>query len=287
MPASLGATKASSMVWAVALRDMVRIDSDGPGLRCGMEVMINLKSKREIEIMQAASRIVAEVLEELRQACKAGVLTLDLDRIAEQKTLQRGAKPAFKGYRGYPRSLCTSINHQVVHGIPGDIALKDGDIVGLDFGVVYKGYVGDAATTVPIGTVPPETGRLLAVTQECLALGIEQMRPDRHLSDVSRAIQTHAESHGFSVVREFGGHGIGKRMHEDPMVLNYVANGRGIKLRPGLVLAIEPMVNMGTEQVQILEDGWTVVTCDGKPSAHFEHTVAITEDGPRILTTVD
>lgn len=237
--------------------------------------------------MRAASRIVAEVLEELRQACRVGVLTLDLDRIAEQKTIQLGAKPAFKGYRGYPRSLCSSINEQVVHGIPGEIALKDGDIVGLDFGVVYKGYVGDAATTVPIGTIAPETAKLLTVTQECLAFGIEQMRPDRRLSDVSRAIQTHAESNGFSVVREFGGHGIGKRMHEDPMVLNYVSNERGIRLRPGLVLAIEPMVNMGTEQVQILDDGWTVVTCDGKPSAHFEHTVAITEDGPTILTTVD
>jgi methionyl aminopeptidase len=246
--------------------------------------VINLKSKREIEIMRDASCIVAEVLEELRHRCKAGVLTRDLDRLAEGKTVKHGAEPAFKGYRGFPRALCTSINQQVVHGIPGDYELKDGDIIGLDFGVLYKGYFGDAAITVPIGEIVPETEELLRVTQECLYLGIEQMVADNHLSDLSRAIQVHAELHGFSLVREFGGHGIGKNLHEDPMVLNYVTNGRGIKLKPGLVLAVEPMVNMGTERVQVLSDGWTVVTVDGKPSAHFEHTVAITEYGPEILT---
>jgi methionyl aminopeptidase len=246
--------------------------------------MITLKSKREIEIMRDASRIVAEILEELRQCCKEGILTRDLDRIAEHKASQCGAEPAFKGYRGYPRALCTSINHQVVHGIPGDYELKEGDIVSLDFGVLYKGYFGDAAVTVPIGGIASETEKLLRVTEECLYLGIGQMIPEKHLSDLSKAIQTHAESHGFSLVKEFGGHGIGKSLHEDPVVLNYVADGRGVKLRPGLVLAIEPMVNMGTDQVQILSDGWTVVTLDGKPSAHFEHTVAITENGPEILT---
>jgi methionyl aminopeptidase len=248
--------------------------------------MINLKSKREIEVMRDASRIVAEVLEELRHRCKPGVMTRELDHLAEGKTIQHGAEPAFKGYRGFPKALCTSINQQVVHGIPGDYELKDGDIVGLDFGVLYRGYFGDAAITVPIGEILPETRDLLRVTQECLYLGIEQMVSGNHLSDLSRAIQVHAELHGFSLVKEFGGHGIGKSLHEDPMVLNYVVNGRGIKLKPGLVLAIEPMVNMGTDRVHILSDGWTVVTVDGKPSAHFEHTVAITENGPEILTKV-
>jgi methionyl aminopeptidase len=246
--------------------------------------MVTLKSKREIEIMHDACRIVAEVLEKLRFHCRVGVSTRELDRIAEEKTTQHGAEPAFKGYRGYPGSLCTSINHQVVHGIPGDYALKEGDIVGLDFGVMYKGYFGDAAITVPIGKIASETEALLKVTEECLYLGIEQMIPEKHLSDLSRAIQTHAELHGYSLVKEFGGHGIGKHLHEDPMVLNYVVDGRGIKLRPGLVLAVEPMVNMGTDRVQILSDRWTVVTMDGKPSAHFEHTVAVSENGPEILT---
>jgi methionyl aminopeptidase len=246
--------------------------------------MVTLKSKREIEIMRDASRIVAEVLEELRPRCKEGVLTRELDRIAEDTTVRHGAEPAFKGYRGYPRSLCTSINHQVVHGIPGEYALKEGDIVGLDFGVFYKGYFGDAAITVPIGKIDSETESLLKVTEECLSLGIEQAISGNHLMDLSKAIQTHAESHGYSLVKEFGGHGIGKNLHEDPMVLNYVTEGRGIKLRPGLVLAIEPMVNMGTDRVQVLSDKWTVVTADGKASAHFEHTVAITDNGPDILT---
>jgi len=246
--------------------------------------MITLKSKREIEIMREACRIVSEVLEELRPVCREGVSTRELDEKAEKMTHRHGAKAAFKGYRGFPKSICTSINQQVVHGIPGEIELKEGDIVGLDFGVLHKGYFGDAAITVPIGKISGETEKLLKVTEECLYLGIEQMVPGRHLSDVSRAIQTHAESNGFTLVKEFGGHGIGKHLHEDPMVLNYVVNGRGIKLREGLVLAVEPMVNLGTDRVQILQDGWTVVTLDGKPSAHFEHTVAITSKGPEILT---
>jgi methionyl aminopeptidase len=250
--------------------------------------MTIIKSKREIDIMRDASRIVAEILQELRPLCRAGVSTRELDRVAEERTLQNGAKPAFKGYRGYPGSLCTSINQQVVHGIPGDTVLKEGDIVGLDFGVLYKGYFGDAAITVPIGKIPPETEKLLQITEECLYRGIDKMLPENHLSDLSRAIQNHAETHGFSLVKDFGGHGIGRNLHEDPMVLNYVANGngRGPRLKAGLVLAVEPMVNMGTDQVKILSDGWTVVTLDGMPSAHFEHTVAITENGPEILTRV-
>jgi methionyl aminopeptidase len=246
--------------------------------------MITLKSKREIEIMREASRIVAEVLSELRTRCKTGVQTRELDRVAVEIVTRYGAQPAFKGYRGFPRALCTSINHQVVHGIPGDYRLKNGDIIGLDFGVLYKGYFGDSAITVPIGKVAAETEKLLKITEECLYLGIEKMVPENHLSDLSKAIQVHAESNGFSLVKEFGGHGIGTHLHEDPMVLNYVVNGRGIKLKPGLVLAIEPMVNVGTDQVQTLSDGWTVVTTDGKSSAHFEHTVAVTENGPEILT---
>lgn len=246
--------------------------------------MIDLKSRRELEIMRAASRIVAEVLAIVAAACRPGITTGELDRIAEQETIRRRGKPAFKGYRGFPGALCASVNHEVVHGIPGTRVLEEGDIVGLDFGVLYEGYYGDAAVTVPIGKVVPEVERLLRVTEECLYHGIRQMVPGNHLSDISRAIQTHAEAHGYSVVREFGGHGIGRKLHEDPWVHNYVADGRGVRLERGLVLALEPMINMGGAQVKILPDGWTVVTADGMPSAHFEHTVAVGDDGPEILT---
>ena len=249
--------------------------------------MISLKSKREIELMRDAGRVVAEVLAELRLHCRIGITTRELDRVAETKTIKAGAKPLFKGYRGFPSALCTSINQQVVHGIPGDYVLKDGDIVSLDFGVLYKGYCGDAATTVPIGMISLPTANLLKVTEECLYLGIEQMIEGNHLVDVSRAIQMHGESHGYSIVRDLGGHGIGRTMHEDPMVLNYVAGGRGPRLKPGLVLAVEPMVNAGTEDTYTLSDGWTVVTRDHKPSAHFEHTIAVTENGPDILTRLE
>jgi methionyl aminopeptidase len=249
--------------------------------------MITLKSKREIEIMRDASRIVAEVLDGLRNICRSGVTTGELDAFAEKIPAKYGATPAFKGYRGFPGALCTSINQQVVHGIPGEYVLKDGDIVSLDFGVQHKGYYGDAALTVPVGKITPQNKKLLKITEECLYCGIDQMVLTNHLSDLSRAIQIHAESNNFSLVKEFGGHGIGRHLHEDPMVLNYVTDERGIKLRPGLVLAIEPMVNTGTDQVKILSDGWTVVTGDGRPSAHFEHTVAVTENGPVILTRMD
>ena len=236
--------------------------------------------------MRGACRAVGEILLELREYCRPGATTADLDRIAEERTLARGLKPAFKGYRGYPRSLCTSVNHEVVHGIPGSRVLQEGDIVGLDYGVIDQGYYGDAAITVPIGEIRPEVRQLLKVTEESLYLGIEQMVPGNHLVDISRAIQSRAELGGYTLVKEFGGHGIGRRLHEDPMVLNYVSNGRGIRLKPGLVLAIEPMVNLGGDAVRILGDGWTVVTLDGNPSAHFEHTVAVTEDGPEILSRV-
>ncbi len=246
--------------------------------------MVTLKSKREIEIMRDAGRIVAEILQTLRPHCLAGVKTREIDRIAEEETLKRNARPAFKGYRGYPASLCASVNQEVVHGIPGNRELKEGDIVSLDYGVIYNGYYGDASITVPIGQVAPEVAELLKVTEESLYLGIEQVVAGNHLSDISRAIQKHAGTHGYGIVRELGGHGIGRRMHEEPMVLNYVTGSLGIKLQPGLVLALEPMLNLGTDEVRTLQDGWTVVTRDGKPSAHFEHTVALTETGAEILT---
>jgi methionyl aminopeptidase len=248
--------------------------------------MVTLKSKREVDIMRDAGRIVAEILLILRDHCRAGIKTRELDRIAEEETLKRKARPAFKGYRGYPASLCASVNQEVVHGIPGNRELAEGDIVGLDFGVLYNGYHGDASITVPIGQAAPEVQELLRVTEESLYLGIEQAVVGHHLVDISRAIQQHAEAHGYGIVKELGGHGIGKRMHEEPMVLNYVTDGRGIRLQPGLVLALEPMLNLGTDRIQTLADGWTVVTLDGKPSAHFEHTIVITEAGPEILTRV-
>jgi len=247
--------------------------------------VIHLKSLKEIETMKVPSRIVAEVLAELREHCRAGASTMDLDRIAEERTIKRKARPAFKGYRGFPASLCTSVNDQVVHGIPSSRkVLKDGDVIGIDFGAIYNGYYGDAAMTVPIGKISAEVQKLLHVTEQCLYLGIEQCRAGNYLTDVSFAIEVHARANGYGIVREFCGHGIGRALHEDPPVLNYVQNGKGPKLKPGLVLAIEPMINMGRDDVRVLPDGWTVVTLDGKPSAHFEHTVAITQNGPEILT---
>ncbi len=228
--------------------------------------------------------MVAEVLTILKGICQPGVTTLELDRVAEDMTRKFKAKSAFKGYHGFPATVCTSVNEEVVHGIPSKRVLKDGDLVSLDYGVCYQGYYGDAALTVPIGRVSAEIQFLLRTTEECLMRGIEKAVPGNHLADISAAIQTHAETRGFSLVKEFSGHGVGKSLHEEPAVLNYVANGRGILLKPGLVLAIEPMVNEGTDKVVVLKDGWTVVTKDGKCSAHFEHCVAITEDGPLVLS---
>jgi methionyl aminopeptidase len=249
--------------------------------------MINLKTSREIGIMKSASRIVAEVLAELREIVREGMTTAEIDRIASEMTLKRKAKPAFKGYRGFPSSICVSLNEEVVHGIPSPKrVLKSGDIVGLDFGAIYDGYYGDSAMTVPIGPIPPEVENLLRVTEQALHRAIAAAQPGANLSDVSSAVQTLAEAHGFGIVRDFCGHGIGRHLHEDPPVLNYVQNGKGPKLKPGLVIAIEPMINLGTEKVRVLSDGWTVVTMDGRPSAHFEHTIAVTENGPEILTRV-
>lgn len=246
--------------------------------------MIHLKSSNEIAILRECNRIVVDILNTLKRHCHPGVTTLELDKIAEELTLKHKARAAFKGYNGFPATLCTSVNHQVVHGIPSRQALKEGDIVSVDYGVFHRGFYGDAAVTLPVGRISAATERLLQTTRESLMLGIEKAIPGNHLGDISAAIQTHAEGRGYSLVKEFSGHGIGRSLHEEPAVLNYVVNGRGILLKPGLVLAIEPMVSLGTDKVRVLPDRWTVVTQDGKPSAHFEHSVAITENGPEILS---
>jgi methionyl aminopeptidase len=246
--------------------------------------MVILKFPDEIEKMRASNLIVAEILMTLKEKVKPGVTTAELDQCAEKLVQKKGAKPAFKGYRGYPFSLCTSVNAEVVHGMPSDRVLLPGDIISLDFGVYYKGYYGDAAVTVPVGDISKETRRLLTITEQGLYEGIKETRPGNRLGDVSAAVQRCIEAAGFSVVRDLVGHGIGKALHEDPQIPNFGIQGRGVVLKTGMVLAIEPMVNVGSFKVRILSDGWTVVTEDGKPSAHFEHSVAITDNGPDILS---
>ena len=252
--------------------------------------MIALKSPREIEIMRRANAIVAEVLQELKRRVAPGVTTLDLDALAEEMTLKRNAIPAFKGYsvagRVYPCCLCASINEEIVHGIPSHRALREGDIIGLDYGVIYEGFYGDSALTVGVGKVSEEAQRLMDVTERSLYTGIEQLHEGKRLGDLGAAVQKVAESAGFSVVRSFVGHGIGKRLHEEPPVPNYGEPERGLRLKEGMVLAIEPMVNIGGHEVEIKEDGWTAVTKDGSLAAHFEHSVAITKDGPFILSQI-
>ena len=249
--------------------------------------MVILKSPNEIEKIRQSNVIVAEILEILRQEVEPGTNTMELDQISEELALDSDAKPAFKGYRGYPYSLCASVNQQVVHGFPSKHPLKEGDILSMDFGISYQGYYGDAAITVPVGKVSPVAQQLMATTKEALFSGIEQAAPGKRLSDISHAIQSRAEAVGFSVVRQFVGHGIGKALHEDPQVPNYGKPGMGIRLKPGMVIAIEPMVNAGGYEVKTLDDGWTTVTKDGSLSAHFEHTVAITEEGPVILSAAN
>jgi methionyl aminopeptidase len=251
--------------------------------------MIMLKSREEIDRMRAASGIVAEVLAEVRSRVRPGVTTAELDALAEELTIKKGARPAFKGYtvagRVFPASICISINDEVVHGIPSARrVLREGDIVGLDFGVCHQGYFGDAAMTVPVGRVRAEAVRLMDVTSRALAAGIEAIRPGGHVADISAAIQDTVETAGYSLVREFVGHGIGRSLHEDPQVPNFRTGGRGVRLQEGLVLAIEPMVNAGRPEVYVKEDGWTAATRDGALSAHFEHSVAVTAEGPYILS---
>ncbi len=254
-----------------------------------MHDRIILKAPWELDILRRSNRIVAETLQALARRTVPGVTTLELDRLAEAYLVARGARPAFKGYRGYPFTLCTSVNEQVVHGFPSGRELQEGDILSLDMGAIVDGYYGDAAVTLPVGAIAPEAERLLRVTRECLGHAIAAAHSGARLTDVSQAVQTHAEASGYSVVRSFVGHGIGKALHEAPQIPNFVepGRGRGPVLKPGMVLAVEPMVNAGGPEVRVLEDKWTAVTADGSLSAHFEHTVAITENGTEVLTILD
>lgn len=236
--------------------------------------------------MRAAGQLVGLVLQELRNLVEPGVTTLAVDRAAEKMIRDAGALPTFKGYHGFPYAICASVNEQVVHGFPSTYELKEGDIFSIDVGVTLEGFVGDTATTVPVGNVSEDWLKLVRVTEECLDLAIEQCRAGKHLGDLGWAVQEHAEGQGYSVVREYVGHGIGRRMHEDPQIPNYGRPGQGPKIRTGYVFAIEPMVNLGTHHTKVLADGWTVVTLDGRPSAHSEHTIAVTEEGPDVLTRV-
>ncbi len=249
--------------------------------------MIARKSPAEVSRMRKANGLVATVLSRLEKVVAPGVSTQELDAMAEQQVREAGAVPAFKGYQGYPATLCASVNQAVVHGIPNDEPLNDGDIVSLDMGVVLDGFYGDSALTVPVGTVPSRTAELLDVTREALEHAIGQVRDGGHVSDIGHAVQRHVEAHGFAVVREFVGHGIGTKLHEEPQIPNYGEPGRGPRLSTGMVLAIEPMVTMGGASVKVLNDGWTAVTRDGSLAAHFEHTVAVSDSGAEVLTRRD
>jgi methionyl aminopeptidase len=254
-----------------------------------MNDRIVLKAPWELQLLRRSNHLVAETLQALAGRANPGVTTLELDRFAESYLLAQGAKPAFKGYRNYPFTLCASINEQVVHGLPSTRRLEEGDILSLDMGAVVDGYYGDAAITVPVGRISPEAERLLRVTKECLDHAVAAARNGARLADIGSAVQEHAERNGYSVVRVFVGHGIGKELHEAPQIPNFVdpSRGRGPVLKPGMVLAIEPMINAGGPDVRVLPDQWTAVTADGSLSAHFEHTVAITENGTEILTALE
>jgi methionyl aminopeptidase len=251
-----------------------------------IKAMVIIKSPREIEQLRKSNAVVAEVFEKLKGMIVPGVSTMELDRVAEEYILLKGGRPAFKGYRGFPATLCISVNEEVVHGIPGERQLREGDIVSLDVGVNFEGYFGDAAMTLPVGEVDPGARRLLEVTEKALYIGIEKAKVGNRLFDISYAIQQWVESHGFSVVRDFVGHGIGRDLHEEPQIPNFGSPHQGPRLEKGMVFALEPMVNEGTYGVRVLSDGWTVVTADGKRSAHFEHTIAISDDGAEILSTL-
>jgi methionyl aminopeptidase len=249
--------------------------------------MVIRKSRNEIEKMRSAGLVVAETLRELRGMIEPGITTRELDAYAEKRIRSTGAYPTFKGYRGFPASICASVNDEVVHGIPSHRKLREGDIIKIDCGATLNGYVGDAAITVGVGRVAPEIEKLMQITRESLFQAVKKMVPGNRLYDVSYAVQEYVEERGYTVVREFCGHGIGQKMHEDPQVPNYGRPGTGPKLKEGWVLAVEPMVNAGTHDVHVLSDGWTVKTRDGKASSHFEHTIAVTEDGPQVLTALE
>lgn len=246
--------------------------------------MIVFKSKTELEAIRQSSQVVARVLSELETLIRPGIRTRDLDLYAEKRTRELGAVPAFKGYRGYPASVCVSVNEEIIHGIPSGRILQEGDIVSLDFGALYEGFFSDSALTVPVGRVSAEARRLIEAAERAFAKGLEQMRDGNRISDISAAIQSSVESEGFSVIRQFVGHGIGRALHEEPQIPNFGTPGRGPKIGPGMTLAIEPMIAMGGWEVEVLEDGWTAVTRDRTLAAHFEHTVAMTENGPEILS---
>lgn len=248
--------------------------------------MITCKSKRELAYMRDAGRVVAQTHRELAKAVKVGVPTVELDRLAEDFIIKAGARPAFKGLYGFPYTICASVNEEVVHGLPSLRKLENGDIISIDVGAEINGYFGDSAVTLPVGEISSEAENLLRVTEEALYKGIEQARVGKRLSDISHAIQAHAEGNGYSVVRDYVGHGIGSKPHEEPQVPNFGKPGRGPRLKAGMTLAIEPMINMGTYEVRTLSNNWTVVTLDSKLSAHFEHTVAITNGEPEILTRI-
>lgn len=245
---------------------------------------ITVKSSEDLAAMRRAGRVAAQALRAVADAIRPGITTRDLDQIAEDRIRALGGVPAFLGYRGFPASLCTSVDDEVVHGIPGPRKLRTGEIVSLDLGAIVDGFHGDVAVTMPVGKIADEVARLLQVTREALEVGIRAVGPGAHLGDVGAAIQRYVEAHGYSVVREFAGHGIGRRLHEEPQIPNFGRPGNGVILKPGMTLAIEPMVNMGTSEVGMEPDGWTVKTRDHKPSAHFEHTVAVSGDGPVVLT---
>jgi methionyl aminopeptidase len=246
--------------------------------------MVVLKSESDLQMMSLAGKILARIMVKLRECITAGVTTAEINSIADELIRQEKVKPAFLGYKGFPADICVSVNEEIVHGIPGDRKLQESDIVSLDLGINYQGYFSDSAFTVGVGRIEPKAQKLIEVTKKSLTEGIRQARVNNHISDISHSIQRYVESCGFSVVRQFVGHGIGRNLHEDPEVPNFGMPGQGIILKPGMVLAIEPMVNMGGWECEISENGWTAITKDRKPSAHFEHTVAITEKGPKILT---
>ena len=249
---------------------------------------ILVKTPDEIKLMQEANQIVAEVLSMLQKTATPGISTFELDQMAESLCRERNSTPAFKGYHGFPSSLCVSINEEVVHGIPSrKRKLKKGDILSVDFGVCYKGFYGDSAVTIPIGKIKNETHKLLLATKESLERAIEQVVIGNRIADISKAVQDYVESKGYTVVRQFVGHGIGSSLHEGPEIPNYVQSGQSPRLIEGMVIAIEPMVNLGTHKVKVLRDGWTVITADKKPSAHFEHSIAVTADGPLVLSARD
>ncbi len=246
---------------------------------------IELKSKEEIRTMRSAGRVVAEILARLAEVVKPGMTTLDLDRMAEEWTRKAGCKPAFKGYQGFPGTLCTSVNEEVVHGIPSSKRrIDNGDIVSIDFGVILDGFYSDSATTISVGEIPEKKLKLMEATRESLQKGIEQAKPGNRIGDIGFAVQTYCEARGYGVVRDFVGHGIGRNLHEAPQIPNYGKPGGGVRLRAGMVICIEPMINLGTWEVKKLDDGWTIVTADGQPSAHYEHCIAISDEGPEILT---